>query len=62
MAKRKVDNSELLALLGQVETNNNEVDKKVTAEVMSIDETERTGEGISSAKRPNLQIFQKRNR
>merc|ERR1711935_738357 len=46
MAKRKVNNSELLALLAETENNN---DKK-----MSIDESERNAEGNSSAKRPNL--------
>jgi len=49
MAKRKVDNSELLALLE--DTNNNDGEKSpVTAEVMS--DSEKTG--VTSAKRPNL--------
>lgn len=52
MAKRKVNNSELLALLAETENNN---DTKITSEVMSIDESERNEEGNSSAKRPNLQ-------
>jgi RNA-binding protein PNO1 len=51
MAKRKVNNSELLALLAESENNN---DTKITSEAMSIDESERNEEGNSSAKRPNL--------